>query len=210
MRKWKEQNNLWWMIQNCYVTSRTHRLLVTLSTGDWKESKQTRKARGACWIKVREWKKKCSQWDWNKMADILQTTFSVVFSLMQNAVFGFKMYWRLFLKVQWRVRWALIQEMALSLQWRHKECDGISNDQHLCCLLNRLFRCRSKKASKLRVTGLCKGNPPVTSGFPFQWASNAKNVSIWLRHHGAKQVASHYYLNQWWSTSLMHMTFHNR
>ena len=30
------------------------------------------------------------------------------------------------------------------------------------CLLNRLFRRRSKKTSKLSVTGLCEGNSPVT------------------------------------------------
>ena len=31
--------------------------------------------------------------------------------------------------------------------------------------LNRLFRCRSKKTSKIRVTGLCEGNSPVTGEF---------------------------------------------
>ena len=43
--------------------------------------------------------------------------------------------------------------------------------------------CRSKKASKLRVTGLCEGNSPVTSDFPLQKASNAENIYIWWRHH---------------------------
>ena len=42
---------------------------------------------------------------------------------------------------------------------------------------------RPKKTPKLRVTGLCEGNPPVTDGFPSQRASNAENVSIWWRHH---------------------------
>ena len=51
------------------------------------------------------------------------------------------------------------------------------------CLLNRLFRCRSKKTSKLRVTGLCAGNSPGTGEFPAQMASNAEYVSIsWLHH----------------------------
>ena len=36
----------------------------------------------------------------------------------------------------------------------------------------------SKKTSKLRVTGLCAGNSPVTGEFPAQKASNAENVSI--------------------------------
>ena len=36
---------------------------------------------------------------------------------------------------------------------------------------------------KLRVTGLCAENSPVTDEFPAQMASNAENVSIWWRHH---------------------------
>ena len=39
------------------------------------------------------------------------------------------------------------------------------------------------KTSKFRVTGLCKGNSPVTSEFPAQMASNTENVFIWWRHH---------------------------
>ena len=70
-----------------------------------------------------------------------------------------------------------------SLPWRHNEPDGASNHQPLDCLLNRLFRRRSKKTSKLRVSGLCEGNSPVTCEFLSQRASNAKNVSIWWRHH---------------------------
>ena len=42
-----------------------------------------------------------------------------------------------------------------------------------------------KKTSKLRVTGLCVGNSPVTGEFPSQRVSNAENVSIWRRHHVA-------------------------
>ena len=34
------------------------------------------------------------------------------------------------------------------------------------------------KTSKLRVTGFCEGNPPVTGEYPAQRASNAENVSI--------------------------------
>ena len=41
---------------------------------------------------------------------------------------------------------------------RHNERDGVSNHQRLHCLLNRLFRSRSKKTSKMLVTGLCDGN----------------------------------------------------
>ena len=49
--------------------------------------------------------------------------------------------------------------------------------------LSRLFGRRSKKISKLRVTGLCAGNSPGTGEFPAKMASNAEKVSIWWRHH---------------------------
>ena len=71
-----------------------------------------------------------------------------------------------------------------ALQWRQNERDGVPNQQLNDCILNRLFRRRSKEASKLRVTGLCAGNSPVAGEFPAQRASNADNVSIWWRHHG--------------------------
>ena len=68
-----------------------------------------------------------------------------------------------------------------SLQWRHNQC--VWNHRHLDCLLNRLFRHRSEKTSKFRITGLCEGNLPVTGRFPLQRASNAESVSIWWRRH---------------------------
>ena len=71
----------------------------------------------------------------------------------------------------------------LSLKWRHNEHDGASNHQPHDCLLNVCSRHRSKKASMLRVTGLCEGNSPVTSEFLAKKASNADNVSIGWRHH---------------------------
>ena len=46
------------------------------------------------------------------------------------------------------------------LHWRHNDHDGVSNHQPHGCLLNRLFRRRLKKTSKLRITGLCVGNSP--------------------------------------------------
>ena len=70
-----------------------------------------------------------------------------------------------------------------TLRWRHNGLDSVSNHQPYECLLNRSFGGRSKKTSKLRVTGLCVGNSPVTGEFPAQMASNAENVSIWWRHH---------------------------
>ena len=76
-----------------------------------------------------------------------------------------------------------LQLTWLSLQWLHNERDWVSNHQRLDCLLSRLFRRRSKKNSKLHVTGLCAGNSPVTGEFPAQRASNGKKISVWWRHH---------------------------
>ena len=42
-----------------------------------------------------------------------------------------------------------------ALRWRHNERNGVPNHQCFDCLLNRLFRRRSKETSKLRVTGFC-------------------------------------------------------
>ena len=69
------------------------------------------------------------------------------------------------------------------LKWRHTGLDDVSIHQPRDCLLSRLFGRRSKKASKLRVTGLCVGNLQGTGEFAAQMASNAENVSIWWRHH---------------------------
>ena len=48
------------------------------------------------------------------------------------------------------------------------------------------FMRSSKKTSKLRVTGLCEGNPPMARGFPSQRTSKVENVPTWWRHHGVK------------------------
>ena len=54
--------------------------------------------------------------------------------------------------------WIQVMCLPLSwLQWGHNEPDGVSNNRCFGGLLNRLFRRRSKKTSKLRVTGLCAG-----------------------------------------------------
>ena len=83
--------------------------------------------------------------------------------------------------------WSLELRMGVTvpLRWRHNGCDGVSYHQPHDCLLIRLFRRRSKKTSKLLVTGLCEGNSPVAGEFPAQMPSNTENVSIWWRHHGS-------------------------
>ena len=67
----------------------------------------------------------------------------------------------------------------ISSQWRDNERDGVQNHQRLDCLLNRLFRQRSKKhqssASPAFVMEIHRW--PLTSG------KQCGNVSIWWRLH---------------------------
>ena len=107
----------------------------------------------------------------------------------------------LFIVLTQELIWYLFPELLCNmgnkhpLQWRHNEFDVISNHQPHDCLPNGLFRCRSKKASKLRVTGLCEGNSPVTGEFLAQRASHAENVSIWWRHHAKYPSYKHIYVD---------------
>ena len=77
-----------------------------------------------------------------------------------------------------------IHKSPCPLQWRQNGHNSVSTHQPHDCLLNRLFRRRSKKTSKLRVTGLCAG----TGEFSAQMASNAENVFIWWRHHATPRL----------------------
>ena len=57
-----------------------------------------------------------------------------------------------------------------TLLWRHAVRNGASNHQPHDFLLNHSFRRRSKKASKLRVTGLCVWGIPWWPGnSPHKW-----------------------------------------
>ena len=86
----------------------------------------------------------------------------------------------------------------IPLQWRHNGHYGISNHQPHHCLLNPLFRRKWKKTSKLRITGLCAGNSPMTGEFPTQMGSNAENVSIRWRHHVLRMPCT------WFVCALLH------
>ena len=66
------------------------------------------------------------------------------------------------------------EQVKRALQWRHNGRNGVSNHQPHDCLLNRLFRRRSKKPSKLRVTGLCAGNSPGPVNSPHKWPVTRK------------------------------------
>ena len=65
-----------------------------------------------------------------------------------------------------------------TLHWRHNDHGGVSNHQPHGCLLNRLFRRRSKKTLKLRVTGLCVGNSPGPVNSPHKGPVTGKCVHL--------------------------------
>ena len=98
-----------------------------------------------------------------------------------NVEFVVAWFWLTYTTLNWSPL-PLMTEL-LSLKWHHNECDVVSNHMSFHCFLICWFRRRSKKTSKLRVTGLCAGKSPVTGEIPAQKASNAKNASIWWRHH---------------------------
>ena len=77
------------------------------------------------------------------------------------------------------------REICLSLQWRHNECDDVSNHRRLQCLLEPFVQAQIQENIKASRHWPLE-NLPVTGGFPFQRASNAENVSIWWRHHGRR------------------------
>ena len=78
-----------------------------------------------------------------------------------------------------------------TLQWRQNgRQNGVTNHQPHDCLLNHLFKSRSKKTSKLRVTGLCAGNSPVNGEFTALMANNAENgfIDDVIMRHKTNQI----------------------
>ena len=78
-----------------------------------------------------------------------------------------------------------------SLWWRHNDHDSVSNHQPHECLFNRLFR--SKKTSKLRVTGLCVGNSPGPVNSPHEGPVTRKmfpfdDVIMWSTNHKWQEI----------------------
>ena len=81
------------------------------------------------------------------------------------------------------------------LQWRHKKCDGVPNDQLHNCLLNHLFRHGWKKTSKLYVTGLCEGYSPMNSPHkgPITWKIFSFDDVFMQRHNLQENYGTCYY-----------------
>ena len=79
-----------------------------------------------------------------------------------------------------------------SLQWHYNDSDIVSNHQPHDCLLNRLFKAQIRENIKaLRHWPLC-GEFTGGRWIPRRKASNAENVSIWWRHHGAAGKSWHH------------------
>ena len=114
----------------------------------------------------------------------------VCFSYMcRNDTWNIKISWPKLFFFLWQIWWAincLIYDFSLfskrritgvsecvvwtarvSLLWRFNGREGVSNHQPHDCLLNRLFRHRSKKTAKLCVTGLFWGE--FTGDTKDQW-----------------------------------------
>ena len=80
---------------------------------------------------------------------------------------------------------------SLTLRWRHNDYDCGSYYQPHGCLLKRLFRRKSKKTSKLRVTGLCVGNSPGPVNSPHKEPVTRKMFPF-------DDVIMKIYLLTWW------------
>ena len=91
------------------------------------------------------------------------------------------------------------------LQWRHNDHDSVSNHQPHGCLLNRLFGRRSKKTSKLRVTGLCAGNSPGPVNSPHKGPVTRKMfpfgdvIMLWSVNLTTPETTPRRFTGHWWT-----------
>ena len=79
--------------------------------------------------------------------------------------------------------WNLCTVFVFSLHWRHNDHGGVSNHQPHGCLLNSLFRHRSKENTKAPCHWPLCGEFTGNGEFPAQRASYVEKFSIWWRHH---------------------------
>ena len=101
----------------------------------------------------------------------------------------------------------------MDIQWRHNGRDGVSNHRRIDSFSAACSDAvLSKNTSKLRATGLCEANLPVTGEFPSQRPSNAENVSIRWRNHGSCWNRHQEWTRHWQSfiISLLHELYSER
>ena len=87
-------------------------------------------------------------------------------------------------------------------QWRHNGSDGVPNHQPHNGLLNRLFRIRSKKTSKLRVTCRWSVNSPhkwpvTRKMFPFDDVIMNKNIMWSIMDTYETYVCAYFPMHVW-------------
>ena len=107
--------------------------------------------------------------------------------------------------------WFLEQTVANIVYWYCSHCSDVIMRAMACQItsltiiyLTVYSGADQKKTLKLRVTGLCAGNSPVTGEFPAQMANNADNVSIWWCHHDQHLTAN---IAKTGSTSIRHRSY---
>ena len=119
------------------------------------------------------------RWTWKTINALKSFRYTVrVYSMLHDSIsyrITFVFCWMIGFSVLWLLfRFYISSNFLCPLQWRHNERDRVSNHRPHDCLLNSLFNAQFKKISKLRVTGLCAGNSPVTGEFPAQRVSKAE------------------------------------
>ena len=106
----------------------------------------------------------------------------------------------------------VVRSPNISLRWRHNERDSVSNHQPHDCLLNRLFRRRSKKTSKLRVIGLSAGNSPGPVNSPPKWPVTLKvlicvSYELRMKYIWKSWPLRYFTHNYIWISYEVHMNF---
>ena len=100
--------------------------------------------------------------------------------------------WCIFYRYVWELECVRITPGQGYSAIHYNRRDGVPNQQPHHSFLNRLFRRRSKKTLKFRVTGLCVGNSPVIGEFPHKYPVTQKMFSFVdvIMHSGGTDVSS--------------------
>ena len=87
-------------------------------------------------------------------------------------------HFRMLLLEQWRLMQAGEDIFVSTLQWRHNGRDGVSNHQPHHCLLNRLFRRRSRKHRSSASVAFVFGIYRWPGNSPHKWPVTRKLFSL--------------------------------
>ena len=87
-------------------------------------------------------------------------------------------------------KWLTYQGGVSTLQLHHNERYDVLNHRCIDCLLNHLFRHRSKETSKLRVTCHCKGNSTVTEKMKSTVCTETSESLIAFQYFNTRNIIS--------------------